>query len=136
MLELMGEPQAGLPIRMKPLSGKSRAAQEFGQVSRNHMAHLHTTYGTTYLVADRALYSADNLLKLAEPPLPWMPRVPATLGEAQAVLAPADPHTLAPLREGYRCRVVPSTCGGVAQRWVLLDSEPRQPHAQRTVDQQ
>jgi hypothetical protein len=31
---------------------------------------------------------------------------------------------------------VPSTYGGVAQRWVLLYAEQRQPHAQRTVDKQ
>ena len=43
---------------------------------------------------------------------------------------------MAPLREGYRFRVVTSTYGGVAQRWVLLYSEQRQPHAQRTVDKQ
>jgi transposase len=136
MLELMVEHQAGIPILMKPLSGNSSDAQAFGQVIRDHIAHLHTTYGTTYLVADSALYSADNLLQLAETPMKWITRVPATLGEAQAVLAQADPQTMAPLREGYRFRVVTSTYGGVAQRWVLLYSEPRQPHAQRTVDKQ
>ena len=136
MLELIVEHQAGIPLLMQPLSGNSSDAQEFGQVIRNHIAHLHTTYGSTYLVADSALYSADNLQKLAETQLKWITRVPATLGEAQAVLAQADPQTMAPLREGYRFRVVPSTYGGVAQRWVLLYSEQRQPHAQRTVDKQ
>ena len=32
--------------------------------------------------------------------------------------------------------MVPSSYGGVAQRWVLIYSEPRQPQAQRTVDKQ
>jgi transposase len=41
---------------------------------------------------------------------------------------------MAPLTEGYRYRVVPSSYGGVEQRWVLIHSEPRQPQAQRTVD--
>jgi transposase len=63
-------------------------------------------------------------------------RVPATLGEAQTVLAQADPQTMAPLGEGYRYCVMPSTYGGVAQRWGLMDSEQRQPHAQRAVDKQ
>jgi transposase len=54
----------------------------------------------------------------------------------QAVLAQADPQTMVPLREGYRSRVVPATYGGVAQRWVRLSSEQRQPHAQRTADKQ
>jgi transposase len=43
---------------------------------------------------------------------------------------------MAPLAEGYRYHVVPSSYGGVAQRWVRIHSEPRQPQAQRTVDKQ
>ena len=58
------------------------------------------------------------------------------VSKVQAVLAQADPQTMAPLQEGYRDRVMPSTSGGVAQRWVLLYSEPRQPQAQPAVDQQ
>jgi hypothetical protein len=66
----------------------------------------------------------------------WITRVPATLPEAQAVLGHADPQTMAPLQEGYRYQALTSTYAGVAQRWVLLYSEPRQPQAQRTVDKQ
>jgi hypothetical protein len=130
------EHQAGIPVLMKPLSGNSSDAQEFGQVIRDHIAHLHTTYGSSYLVADSALYSADNLQKLAETQMKWIPRVPATLTEAKEVLAQAQPETMAALPEGYRYAVVASRYGGVAQRWVLLYSEHRQPQAQRTVDKQ
>jgi transposase len=136
MLELIVEHQAGIPVLMQPLSGNSHDGTVFGQVVSDHIAQLHTTYGATYLVADSALYSADNLQKLAETRLKWITRVPATLREAQAVLAQADPQTMAPLTEGYRYRVVPSSYGGVAQRWMLIHSEPRQPQAQRTVDKQ
>ena len=59
MLELMVEHQAGIPVLMKPLSGNSSDAHEFGQVIQDHMAHLHTTYGATYLVADSALYTQN-----------------------------------------------------------------------------
>ena len=48
------EPQASSPGLMKPLSGHSRDAQEFGQVIKDHSAHLHTPYGSTSLVVDRA----------------------------------------------------------------------------------
>ena len=68
--------------------------------------------------------------------LKWITRVPATLSEAQAALAQADPQTMAPLLDGYRYRVLTSTYGGVAQRWVLISSEQRLPQAQRTVDKQ
>jgi transposase len=136
MLELIVEHQAGIPVLMKPLSGNSSDVQEFGHVVREHIAKLQTTYGTTYLVADSALYSAANLQKLAETHVKWITRVPATLSDAQAALAQAEADTMAPLTEGYRYRVLPSTYGGVEQRWVLIDSEHRQAQAQRTVDKQ
>jgi transposase len=80
MPELIVEHQAGIPVLMKPLCGNRSDAQEFGQVIRDRMAPLHTTYGATYLVADSALYSADTLQKLAETQLKWITRFPATLG--------------------------------------------------------
>lgn len=134
MLELIVEHQAGIPVLMKPLSGNSSDAQEFGQVIRAHIEQLQTTYGTTYLVADSALYSEDNLQKLAHTHMKWITRVPATLSEAQAALAQAEPQAMRPLTEGYYHHVLTSTYGGIEQRWVLIYSEPRQPQAQRTVD--
>jgi transposase len=136
MLELIVEHQAGIPVLMKPLSGNSNDAPAFGQIIQEHIAQLHATDGTTYLVADSALYSEDNLQRLAETRLKWITRVPATLSEAQAALAQADPQTMAPLLDGYRYRALTSTYGGVVQRWVLISSAHRLPQAQRTVDKQ
>src|SRR5262249_7655787 len=130
------EHQAGIPVLMKPLSGNSSDAHDFGQVITDHIAQLQLTYGMTFLVADSALYSAENLQKLADTNLKWITRVPATLHEAQAVLAQADPQTMPPLTEGYRYHVVRSSYGGIEQRWVLIYSEQRQAQAQRTVDRQ
>ena len=78
MMELIVEPQAGLPVLMKPLSGNSSDAQDFGEVIRTHVHQLHITYGMTYGVADRAIYSEANLQKLAQTPMKWSTRVPAT----------------------------------------------------------
>jgi transposase len=97
---------------------------------------LHTTYCLTYLVADRALYREANLEKLAQTQMKWITRVPATLHEAQAALAQADPQAMVSLTEGYRAHELTSTYGGVEQRWVLIYSEARQAPAQRTVDKQ
>jgi transposase len=136
MLELVVEHQAGIPVLMQPLSGNSHDGKAFGQVISDHIAQLHTTANPTYLVADSALYSAENLHKLADTSLKWITRVPATLTEVQEVLAQAQPATMPLLQEGYRARSMLSTYGGVAQRWVLIYSEQRQPQAQRTVDKQ
>jgi transposase len=136
VLELIVEHQAGIPVLMKPLSGNSSDGPEFGHVVKEHIAQLHTTYGTTYLVADSALYSDENLQQLAKTQLKWITRVPATLSDAQAALAQAAPQAMQPLMEGYRYHALTSTYGGVEQRWLLIASEPRQPQARRTVDKQ
>jgi transposase len=81
------------------------------------------------LVAESALYSEENLDKLAQTAIKWITRVPATVREAQVALAHADPPAMAPLQEGSRYHEWPSTYGGVEQRWVLSDSEARQPQA-------
>jgi transposase len=133
MLELIVEHQAGIPLLMKPLSGKSHDGQAFGQIVSEHMQPLQTTYGTTSLVADSALSSAANLQTLAKTGRQWITRVPATLTEAQDALAHADPGTMEPLGEGYRYPMLTSTYGGVAQRWMLCYSAHRQPQAQRSV---
>jgi transposase len=136
MLDLLVEHQAGIPLLMKPLSGHTSDAHDFGDVVTAHIAQLHTTYGTSYLVADSALYSAENLAKLAHTGSRWITRVPATLTEAQQALGQATPATMTPLRAGYRYQALASSYGGVAQRWLLMYSEHRRPQAQRTVDKQ
>jgi transposase len=120
MLELISEHQVGIPVLMKPLSGNSREVKEFGPVVSAHIAPWHTTYGTTSLVADSALSSEANIQQFGNTQLTWMTRVPATLSDAQAVLSQANPQTMTPLADGYHDRVVPSTDGGVEQRWVLI----------------
>jgi transposase len=136
MLELMVEHQAGIPILMKPLSGNSSDAHDFGEAVRAHLQQLQTTYGLTYLVADSALYSEANLQKLARTHIKWITRVPATVSTAQTLLAQADPQSLASLTAGYRYHELPSTYGGVAQRWVLIYAERRQAQVRRTLDKQ
>src|SRR5688500_17576321 len=102
MLELIVEHQAGIPLLMKPLSGNSSDSQAFGQIIRDHIAQLHSTSGTTYGVADSALYSEDHLALLQDTPIKWITRVPATLNEVKAALAQADPEQMVPLKAGYR----------------------------------
>lgn len=109
MLDLMVEHQAGIPLLMKPLSGNSSDVQDLGHVVAEPIKQLQTTYGTTDLVADSALYRAANLQKLAETGSKWSTRVPATVTDAQEALAHAHPDTMEPLGEDYRSHVLAST---------------------------
>jgi transposase len=55
LLAVIVEHQAGIPVLMKPLSGNSSEAKSFAQTVSEHLQQVQSTYGTTYLVADRAL---------------------------------------------------------------------------------
>jgi transposase len=66
----------------------------------------------------------------------WITRVPATVSDAQVVLARADPQAMASRQEGNRCHELTAAYGGVEQRWLRIFSEHRQTQAQRSVDQQ
>jgi len=101
-LELIIEHQAGMPVLRRPLSGQSSDAQACGHVIRTPLEQLHTTYGATYVVADRALYTEANLAALAPTRMQWITRVPATWRAAQTVLSQADPQAMVPLTAGYR----------------------------------
>jgi len=136
ILELIVEHQAGIPLLMKPLSGNRQDSREFGEVIERHIDQLQATYGATYVVADCALYSEENLEKLAQTQMKWITRVPATLKEAQVALQQADLQAMKPLKEGYRYQPLTSSYGGVAQRWTLIYSEHRQRQAQRTINKQ
>jgi hypothetical protein len=76
----------------------------------------HATAGATSRVADSALASADNLQKLAEPQLQWLPRGPAMGRAAPAVLAQPDPlgspspGALAARRTARRARMAQQRC--------------------------
>ncbi|PON12874.1 hypothetical protein C2W62_37310 [Candidatus Entotheonella serta] len=115
ILELIVEHQAGIPLLMKPLSGNQQDAPGFGEVIEHYMDQLQATYGATYVVADCALYSDENLNKLAQTQMKWITRVPATVKEAQVALKRPDPQTIKPLKEGYRYQRLTSHDGGVAQ---------------------
>jgi transposase len=132
----MVEPQAGIPLLMQPLSGNSSDGQACGHVMKEHIAQLHTTDGSTSLVADSALSNDENLQHLAKTPSKWITRVPATVHDAQAALAHAAPQAMQPLTAGYRYQALTSHSGGVAHRWLRIASAPRPPQARHTVDTQ
>jgi hypothetical protein len=80
-----------------------------------------------------SLYREDHLTLLQDTPTKWITRVPGTLNEVKAALAQADPEPMVPWKAGYRGQTLTSTYGGVAQRWLLIASQPRRPQARRTV---
>lgn len=92
--------------------------------------------------ADAALYSEANLQTLGN--TPWIIRVPATIAEATWLLEHLCPEQFSPSeREGYTFAEVGTYYGGIAQRWLIVESQSRQrsdlkkldKHVRRLTDQ-
>ena len=89
-----------MPVLLTPRRGPSRDAPAWGQSLAAHLAQWQRTAGLPSLDAARARYRVANLQTLAEPRTPWSPRVPATVRDAQAGVAQADPQPIAPPARG------------------------------------
>ena len=87
------------------------------------------------LVADAALYSAENLAVMDT--LRWITRVPLTLSAAQTLVTDlAAEDFVDSERPGYRFSSVCSTYGDVKQLWVVVENQARIDSDHRQVDKQ
>ena len=85
------------------------------------------------VTADAALYSEANLQTLGT--TPWIIRVPGTLAAAKELLETLPAGQFQPSeREGYRFTEVGSYYGGIAQRWLIVESQARQRADLKTLD--
>ena len=96
MLALIVDQHAGIPLRMKPRSGNTHDQVACGRIIAEHVQQLRTAHSLPYLVADSALYTAQNLGHLAQSGIKWITRVPGTLTEVHAVLARVTPEIMTP----------------------------------------
>ena len=79
------------------------------------------------MAGDAALFTEENLGILGD--LPWISRVPASIGEAIRLMQTLanqqfEPFTTSGLQD-YRFSEVGTTYGGVPQRWIIVESQPR-----------
>jgi transposase len=91
------------------------------------------------MVADAALFTAENLKQMGT--LKWISRVPLTLAQAQEVIAQVTPFAdWKGVPNGYRLIEVCTTYAGIAQRWVVVESDKRKDadlkQLQKRVEQQ
>jgi transposase len=110
-----------VPLYLRVADGNEVDCVGFGQVVQEYR---HQWQFDGLLVADAALYTAENLKQLQG--LTWLSRVPLTLSEAQVVIRQVVPFAeWEGLAEGYRLIEVCTTYAEVAQRWVIVESEKR-----------
>jgi transposase len=108
-----------IPVLMEIASGNQSDKARFAELLQEFKQQW-TFDGL--LVADSALYSADNLQSMRE--LRWLTRVPLSLKEASTLVD--SPIKLKPsVIKGYSVVESQSEYGEISQRWLLIESEQR-----------
>jgi len=121
VVALLTSYRSALPLWIQALDGDAADTHTFPQVVEAYIAHLQEGE-MPYLVADSALYSEDNLQRLAG--VRWLTRAPERIGLARTLIeavAAADMHPTT--QEGYRSLELCTTYGGVRQRWLVIWSQ-------------
>jgi transposase len=135
VLSLTMTGEASLPMWFEALDGNRPDAASF-QETRARVAAFRKQLAEApalIWVADSALYTVDELL--ARPELPWVTRVPQTVGAAKALCeAPPEWFNWCELGEGYRMAVMGATHGGLRQRWCLVESEQARAREHKTFE--
>lgn len=121
IVEMICANDGEVPLAFSVASGNQSDKAVFAQRLKA-FAHQWNVEGM--LVADSALYSADNLVEMGQ--LRWITRVPLSLGAAQTLVRqfPSEALSESP-RQGYRLGSVCSTYGGIEQQWVVVENQAR-----------
>lgn len=123
--------RTSIPTYLNALSGNVSDKTSMPEIAEVYLAQFSEEEETPILVADAALYSADNIKRLSENK--WVSRVPATISQAKELLAQTDVSQMrASERETHFYHEVESNYGDVEQRWLIVLSEARR---QQELDQ-
>lgn len=116
--------ETSIPAYLTALSGNVSDKTSMPEMAKLYLEQFSENEETPILVADSALYGADNLRQLSQ--VKWVTRVPVTLSEAKTLVASTSQEQMqASEREGYFYHEVESHYGGIEQRWLVVLYEPR-----------
>lgn len=132
VLQLIVERQAGIPLLMEALSGNNADKTSFKQTLEQHMAQLQQAVGLRAIVADSALYTAENLAQMNG--YTWITRVPETLTLAKEMIVLVAPSFAAQPDEQQYIEWC-TTYADTRQRWLLVYSPAARQRALQTVNQ-
>jgi transposase len=135
-LELIVESKAGLPLLMRPLSGNTSDKTAFNQFIKEYIGQFEPVQNVLYLVADSALYTANNLLASEAQNQKWITRVPETLKEAKRAIAQDKVENTVKVDDNYSYSPLNVTYAGIEQRWIVVESEHARKRVIHTVDRQ
>jgi transposase len=124
ILGLICANHTSIPTYLSALSGNVSDKTSLPEIAAVYLTQFGEEEETPILVADSALYAANTLRDLS--PNRWVCRVPATVTDAQRLLAETSQAQMqAAAREDYFYHEVSSHYGEVEQRWLVVLHVPR-----------
>ena len=129
ILDLIVSGDADIPLFLKTADGNAHEVRRsladkavFGQICIDFKKQVNFE---SIMVADSALYTQNNLLLIKD--LNWITRVALSIKAAQDLVTRTREKELIDSEEnpGYAWSVTQSNYGGIAQRWLVIESEKR-----------
>jgi transposase len=134
MLEMICENSHGIPLAMRALDGNSSDKVSFEKMVVDHIESLNkTTTGT--VVADSAIYTADNLGSFRNNNIKWITRVPNQIKETKKIINSLSIDRMTPHSkdERYSYLSLGNSYADVNQHWIIVHSSPAKERAKKSI---
>jgi len=134
MLEMICENSHGIPLAMRALDGNSSDKISFEKMVVDHIEALNKT-STGIVVADSAIYTANNLDSFKTNNIKWITRVPNQIKATKEVIHLLSIERMTPHSKDERYAYLPlgNQYAGVKQQWVVVHSTPAKERARKSV---
>jgi len=134
VLSLAAAGGSGVPLWMTACNGNASDKVVLGETIERIEAFRREIdcAGISRYIADSALYTANNLQKMAS--VLWVSRVPENISEARKLLTTsATDITWSTQEEGYKMAAFDSCYAEIKQRWLLIFSEQAYKREEKTL---
>ena len=134
ILEMITEDSHGIPLSMRALDGNSSDKVSFEKMVVDHIEALSNTV-TGIVVADSAIYTADNLNSFQANNIKWITRVPNQIKATKEVIEALSIDRLTPHSKDERYAYLPlgNSYSDVNQQWIVVHSTQAKNRAKKSV---
>ena len=138
VLNLIVSSDGEIPVFMKPGDGNQSDKKTFSPLLKEYKKRLNLEDEDTVMVCDSALYSQENIQLMKN--IDWITRVPLTINKAKKLVEEWEfnedknsnfgreeisEREKKLKKKGYQWMSVRENYGGVAQRWLIVESKTR-----------
>lgn len=126
--------KSAIPRYMQTFDGNASDKQTLVAMIEKFVSCFEKGADIGIMIADSGVYSAENMVKLKE--IDWITRVPETSTEAKEAIKKTTTEELINFANtpGYGYKSINSQYGGIAQRWLVVQSAAQIAAATKTVN--